>query len=173
MVCKLQMGVSAPWLEVSILSGNTWRLVDQKPQSFTMIVFYRGLHCPLCQAQLDQLDTKIKEFNSIGVDIIAISGDTKERVQKSKDEWGIQKLLLGYGNSAIAMQRWGLYISRGAYDREPPLFNEPAIFLIRPDGILHSAIINSAPFYRPHADDLLSGISYILKNHYPVRGTEG
>lgn len=72
----------------------------------------------------------------------------------------------------MAMQRWGIYISRGACDGEPSVFNEPAIFLIRPDGILHGAIVNSAPFSRPHVDDLLSSIKYILQHNYPIRGAE-
>jgi hypothetical protein len=38
----------APRLEVEILGGRTWRLADQ--QGWTMIEFYRGLHCPGCQA---------------------------------------------------------------------------------------------------------------------------
>lgn len=169
---KLQTGMPAPWLEVSSLTDNTWRLADQKPQSFTMVAFYRGLHCPLCCDQLTKLDAKVDEFRAIGVDVIAISGDSKERAQRSQKEWSLERLSLGYANSIIAMQRWGLYISRGAYENEPLLFNEPATFLIRPDGILYAAVIASTPFSRPHADDLLSGISYVVEHNYPVRGAE-
>lgn len=37
-----------PALEVPTVGGGTWRLADQHPESFTMVVFYRGLHCPIC-----------------------------------------------------------------------------------------------------------------------------
>ena len=36
-----------PDLEFETVDGNTWRLADQKPKNFTMIVAYRGLHCPI------------------------------------------------------------------------------------------------------------------------------
>ncbi|NJK27845.1 MAG: AhpC/TSA family protein [Coleofasciculaceae cyanobacterium SM2_3_26] len=166
------VGMSAPWLEVSTLAGSTWRLADRKPQNFTAIVFYRGLHCPLCKNQLNELESKLGEFEKLGVEVIAISGDTHERAQKAKDDWGLQNLSIGYGNSMTAMQRWGLYVSRGAYDNEPPFFNEPALFLVRPDGILHYAVINSGPFGRPYIEDMIGGIDYIMTNNYPVRGTE-
>ena len=32
------------------------------------------------------------------------------------------------------MRDWGLFVSRGLWDSEPPLFNEPGLFLISPDG---------------------------------------
>ena len=89
MVRKLQMGVAAPWLEVSLLNNKIWRLADRKPQSFTMIVFYRGGHCSGCQAQLTEIDTEIEEFKSLGVDVIAISGDSKDKAETSKQKWGI------------------------------------------------------------------------------------
>lgn len=33
-----------PSLELSTVGGGTWRLADQKPEHFTMVVFYRGRH---------------------------------------------------------------------------------------------------------------------------------
>lgn len=37
-----------PPLDVPILDAGSWSLADDKPASFTMAVFYRGLHCPIC-----------------------------------------------------------------------------------------------------------------------------
>ena len=37
-----------PALEVPTVGGTGWRLADQKPETFTLVVFYRGLHCPIC-----------------------------------------------------------------------------------------------------------------------------
>ena len=36
-----------PALEVDTLDGP-WSLADQSSENFTMVVFYRGLHCPIC-----------------------------------------------------------------------------------------------------------------------------
>ncbi len=169
---KLLTGAPAPFLEVSTLEHQTWRLPDQHPQNFTMIVFYRGSHCPLCKNQLLELEANLVGFNHLGIQMIAISGDSLERAQKSYQDWGLKQLLVGWGLSVVDMRQWGLYISKGAYANEPAFFNEPAIFLIRPDGLVNTAFIGSSPFARPHATDLLGGIDYILKNKYPIRGTQ-
>ena len=46
---------TVPALEVSTLQGS-WALTSQAPDNFTMVVFYRGLHCPLCSKYLAELD---------------------------------------------------------------------------------------------------------------------
>ena len=35
----------APSLSVPTVGGDTWTLSEQSPDSFTFIVFYRGMHC--------------------------------------------------------------------------------------------------------------------------------
>lgn len=169
---KLLTGTAAPALEVQTLEGQAWKLADQKPQNYTMIVFYRGLHCPLCATQLTEIEQKLAELANLGIQAIAISGDTEAKAQQAQQDWQLQHLKIGYGLSPEAMRRWGLYLSRGAYENEPELFNEPAIFLVKPCGTIAGAIINSTPFARPHLADLMGGIDYILKNNYPIRGTE-
>ncbi len=51
-----------PDLDVATLGGDRWRLADQRPENFTMVVFYRGLHCPICGRYLKDLDRKLAEF---------------------------------------------------------------------------------------------------------------
>ena len=36
----------APKLDVELVGGENWSLSAQNPQNFTMIVVYRGFHCP-------------------------------------------------------------------------------------------------------------------------------
>jgi len=169
---KLLTGMAAPALEVKILGGGTWNLAEQTPKNYTAIVFYRGLHCPLCQAQLAELEQHLSGFSKLGIEMIAISGDTQERAQQSQQDWGLKELKIGYGLSPETMRSWGLYLSKGAFENEPALFNEPAIFLVKPCGQVAVAIASSTPFARPHARDLIDGIDYILQNDYPTRGTE-
>ena len=135
-----------------------------------MLVFYRGLHCPFCQAQLVELDQKLEKFADLGIEVIAISGDSLERARQSQSDWGLKNLLVGYDLPEAAMRRWGLYLSHGAFANEPKLFSEPATFLIKPCGTIAFSIIGNTPFVRPHLDDLLSGLDYILQNNYPIRG---
>lgn len=167
---KLLTGVAAPNLEVTTLDGQKWQLANQKPQNYTAIFFYRGLHCPLCKAQLVELDQKLGQFANLGIEVIAISGDSLERAQKSQHDWELNNLLVGYDLSEEAMRHWGLYLSHGAFENEPELFSEPAIFLIKPCGKIAFSLISNTPFARPRLDDFLGGLDYILQNDYPIRG---
>lgn len=85
----------APALEVQLIDGSTWRLKDVKPKNFEMIVFYRGLHCPICKSYLSDLEAKLPEFAKRGVDVIAVSTDTRERAGKAKAEWNLTNLRVG------------------------------------------------------------------------------
>ncbi len=42
-------GEHAP--ELALASGGTFSLAERRPDRFTMVVFNRGLHCPVCQVQ--------------------------------------------------------------------------------------------------------------------------
>jgi len=91
---KLVTGHRSPALEVPTLTGTTWQLTEQTPTNFSAIVFYRGRFCPICQSYLTELDRHMSEFDRLGVDLIAISGDSQAEVQKAQQEWGLQHLLL-------------------------------------------------------------------------------
>jgi len=96
---KLQTGVLAPSLEAQTVDGQVWKLADQHPQHYTMILFYRGLHCPICKEQLGELEQRLEEFRKLGVEAIAISGDSQDRAQTTKKEWKIPNITIGYGLS--------------------------------------------------------------------------
>ncbi len=38
---------ATPSLDVDTIDGRRFSLSGQNPEAFTMIVFYRGLHCPV------------------------------------------------------------------------------------------------------------------------------
>src|ERR1700752_3972947 len=83
---------TAPNLVVQLTDGTSWILADARPRSFTMIVFYRGHHCPVCRAQLSELNRRLDELVERGVDVVAISGDTEEVAAKTVDEWRLDRL---------------------------------------------------------------------------------
>lgn len=172
MTAKLMTGTQVPELEVKTLDGKLWKLSQQKPQNLTMLIFYRGWFCPICQTYIEDLNNNLKDFAKLGVEVIALSGDSQEKAQQSRDNWGIQQLTIGYEANIDLMRRWGLYISQGAFENEPPLFCEPGLFLVKPDGILYYAAINSAPFGRPQISEILWAIEFVLEKKYPIRGTE-
>ena len=169
MTNKLMPGQKVPELEVDILDNKQWKLTEDSFQNMKMIVFYRGLHCPLCKAYIGELDKKLNEFSQLDIDVIAISGDSEEKAKMTKAKWALKDITIGYNHSVDSMRKWGLYISEGAFSSEPPLFNEPGIFLVKADRTLFFAGVNNEPFARPPLDELLSGIKYVTTNDYPIR----
>ena len=159
-----------PELDVATVGAGTWRLAEQKPEWFTIVEFYRGHHCPRCKLHLLDLDHKIDRFKERGCGVIAVSMDTQERAEASKQEWGIGKLTLGYGLTEENARQWGLFISTPIQEKEPYDFSEPAMFLVRPDGTLFSAVIHTTPFHRHHFADVLEAVDMIRARDYPPRG---
>jgi peroxiredoxin len=117
-----------PELSVMTVDGDQWMLHEQTAENFIMIAFYRGLHCPKCKLSLTDLNRRMSEFRERGVNVIAISGDTLERAQRTKEEWGLENVKVGYGLSIEKARQWGLFIStsRGKTSMgvvEPDLFS--------------------------------------------------
>lgn len=162
---------TVPSLELPLVQGETWRLQDQTPAAFTLLVFYRGWHCPQCKKQLTELDGMLKAFAEVGIgSVLAISGDDADRAERTVKEWELSALPVAHGLTVEQMREWGLYVSRGVKDPEPVLFNEPGLFLVRPDRALYSAHVQSTPFARPHLSNLLQAVAFINDNAYPARG---
>jgi len=161
---------SAPSLDVTLTSGPSWRLADQDPDTFTLIVFYRGHHCPVCADYNATLNDLVDDFADRGVNVVAVSMDSEERAQKSKDEWGLDDLDVAYGLTEEQARNWNLYVSEGIKEEEPDLFSEPGLFLVRPDGTLYYGAVNSMPFGRPDLKAMLGALDFIDQHDYPARG---
>ncbi len=164
-----------PRLCVPTLGGGDWDLAQHLGTNFTLVVFYRGLHCPICSRYLADLDKKLGKFAALGTEVVAISGDDRERAGRSRDEWSLEQLTLGYGLTLDDARRWGLYISTGRGKtssgvEEPALFSEPGLFLVRNDGTLYFGSVQTMPFARPSFAEVLGALDFVLKNDYPARG---
>ncbi|ADY30653.1 MULTISPECIES: peroxiredoxin-like family protein [Cellulophaga] len=159
----------APELSIKLVNDSTWKLSEQSPENFTLILFYRGKHCPVCQKQLEQMQKSLPKFTERGVNVIAISSDTEEVAKETYKDWDIDDIPLGYGLSIDEARKWGLFISSGI-KKEPDYFTEPGLFLLSPDSTVYWESIQSMPFGRPEFRDVLGGIDYILKANYPARG---
>ncbi|MBX9960047.1 MAG: AhpC/TSA family protein [Burkholderiaceae bacterium] len=164
-----------PGLETPTLSGRGLFLQAGRAPKFTLLVFYRGFHCPQCRAYLSELKRLLPEFVQRGVEVLVLSSDTQERAQRAASEWGLEGLDLGYGLTLDVARRWGLYVStsRGLTStgvEEPALFSEPGVFLLRPDLTLYWASVQTMPFARPQFKDMLAAIDFVVAKDYPARG---
>ena len=164
-----------PSLEVPLVGGGSWNLSDQSPENFTMIVFYRGLHCPICGNYMRDLDRKLADFKEAGVEVVVISSDGKDRAEQAKVDWKLENVTIGYDLDLDKAREWGLYIStsRGKTSTgfvEPDLFSEPALYLVRPNGELFFGTVQTMPFARPNFGDILNAVKFVVEKDYPGRG---
>ena len=164
-----------PALRVPTLSHGNFDLAADAAPNFTLVVFYRGLHCPICLKYLLELGRLQPEFDKRGVKVIALSSDGRERAQAMADKLKAPDLRMGYDLGLGTAREWGLYVStsRGKTSigiDEPALFSEPGVFIVRPDGSLYYGAVQTMPFARPHFDELLGALDFALEKNYPARG---
>jgi peroxiredoxin len=161
----------APALSVPLLSGGIFTLADSTPDAFTIVVFYRGKHCPICKTYMKEIEEALPQATEQGIEVVAVSMDTEERARATLDEIGTEHLRIGYDLSEATARDWGLYISsQRPGSQEPAVFAEPGLFVIRPDGTIFFAQTQSAPFTRPDFVKLLGGLKFVTENDYPARG---
>lgn len=163
-------GTPAPALEIATAAGP-WRLADQTPASFTLVVFYRGLHCPVCKGYLSELNRLVPDFAAQGAGVIAVSMDSAERAAQAAADWGLDKLTLGHGLTEAQARAWGLYLTQSIRETEPVVFSEPGLFLIDRAGRFYLISIGSMPWARPDIASLPAKIGFAMQNGYPARGT--
>ena len=173
MTPKLHAGADFPALPVH----GDGDIVDiSKPAGdadWQMVVVYRGRHCPLCTKFLNKLPEFRQRLTDIGIDVAAVSGDSREQLDEHRTRLDVN-FPLYHGLTEKQMLELGLYISIPRSDQETDHnFAEPGLFVINTDGQVQVVDQSNNPFARPDLEVLVSGLEWIRKpeNNYPVRGT--
>src|SRR5688572_18302475 len=167
-------GDTMPAIDARLVNGGGWALAQEKPEKLSLLAFYRGIFCPICRTWLNDLDRVAPEFEKRGVSVIALSCDKREAAEKSVADWGIKHIRVGYDLDVEDARRAGLYISEGrginagSGLKETILFAEPAVLLVRPNGELYTACIQSVPYARVHIAEILTAVDNFLARDLPV-----
>jgi peroxiredoxin len=164
-----------PSLNVPLVGGGRFALGAAPGKKFDLIVFYRGLHCPICAKYLIELERLAPEFTQRGVNILSLSSDEESRGAEMAQKVQAKVVKFGYGLSLRSARQWGLYISNSRGKtligiEEPTLFSEPGVFIVRPDSTLYYSSVQTMPFARPQFQDLLAAIDFAISKDYPARG---
>jgi len=170
---KLHAGSAFPELTATLLSGEQVTLGKPKNGAdWQLVVVYRGRHCPMCTRYLNQLENCKDALLETGVDLIAVSGDSKAQLKNHLEQLEAS-FPLAYGLSVEQMKTLGLYISdpRSAQETDHP-FAEPGIFVVNEAGTIQVIDISNNPFVRPDLQTLVNGLAWIRNpdNNYPIRG---
>lgn len=162
-----------PAIDARLVGGGRWALAREKPERLALLAFYRGIFCPVCRVWVGELDRLVPEFERHGVSVIALTCDRKDAAERAVAAWGLANLRVGYALDPEDARKAGLYISEGravssgSSEREPMLFTEPAILLVRPEGELYAAWIQSTPYARPHLADVLAAVEKFVAQNLP------
>ncbi|WP_426999213.1 redoxin domain-containing protein [Pseudarthrobacter sp. N5] len=164
----------SPALSLPLVGGGTaddLNLGRGATGRFRLVVFFRGLHCPICRKQLSEIDRRLEDLHAAGIgQVVAVSMETAERSAEIVAKWHLENLPVAYGLSEGSARSWGLNLSRAIKDGEPELFNEPGIFVLDEDGTLFWSSTATMPFGRPGLDDIIAGLRYVREHDYPARG---
>lgn len=169
---------TVPPLNLPLTNGGRYVGGIDSGDRFDLLVFYRGLHCPICAKYLLELERLGDEFHKRGVRTVAISSDDADRAQSMAEKVQAQRLEVAYNLALADARSWGLYIStsKGKTSiglEEPALFSEPGLFLIKPDQTLYYGSTQTMPFARPAFSDLLAAVDFAIQKDYPARGEYG
>ena len=174
-------GDTMPAIDARLAGGKPagrWSLAREKPARLALLAFYRGIFCPICRTWVADLDRLVPDFEKRGVSVIALSCDRKEGAERAVAEWGLKNLRVGYKLDVEDARKAGLYISEGrglnpgSGLKEPMLFAEPALMLVKPEGELYAAWIQSTPYARVHISEVLTAVdNFVARNIPPPRGS--
>lgn len=179
---KFTPGTPCPDIQVPLLAGGMHRISRITTEgNWKLIVFYRGLHCPFCMTYIKELDKMSEIFLQSKVEVLAISGDPREKASLSAAEHNLT-MDIGIDLTTTQMDQMGLYISDPANAREiNQPFCEPGLFVLNEEGLVHIVSISNAPFARPELSKIKQSLDYIRlpenQRHdpygakYPIRGT--
>ncbi|WP_170786347.1 redoxin domain-containing protein [Ruegeria lacuscaerulensis] len=169
----LTPGNPVPALKIETVAGGDFDLERDKGENGTLVIQYRGLHCPICIRQMGEVEAALDDFAELGIEVVMITTDTAERAAETVEKAGVSRLRVGHSlPMAEAREDWGLNISEGREGTaEAAFFAEPGHFYISPDRNLYFAWQQTIPFARPAIADIAGGIKFALNNGYPPRGT--
>ena len=166
----IKPGEKAPNLSFKTLNGSTLSLYDNLSNEMNIVIFYRGLHCPVCKKYLVSIQNQLDDYSDANTSVTVISMDSEEKAKKTQLDWGLDKLNVGYGLSLDDAKNWWLFISKSIKEAESDIFCEPGLFVIKKDGSIYMVNISNMPFARPDLSTFSANLKFAQDNQYPVRG---
>ncbi|MFK5959716.1 MAG: peroxiredoxin family protein [Lutibacter sp.] len=82
----LKVGSLAPQITMTTDENEIVKLKDFYKNQPLVIIFYRGYWCPVCNKHLSEFAVRAKEIENRGAKLIAISSESYENVDKTRDK---------------------------------------------------------------------------------------
>lgn len=167
---KLHPNQRFPAISVPRIGGGELRFGPESAVGayWTLVLVYRGKHCPICTRTLGELDALREDLRALDVEVLAVSADSEARATEHITEIR-PSFPVGYGLDVDAMRRLGLYISkpRPQSGIDWP-FAEPGLFVLNERGEVLVVDVSNVPFARPDLAGVVRGLRYLRGLDAPV-----
>jgi len=167
-------------VQVTTIDGKKLSLGQVVNNKKTILFFYRGGWCPFCNTQMGQLKKIEDKLNKLGFQLIGISTDNEQDLQKSVGKHQLNYQLLADFNS-VTSQAFGLayFASQKVTDRylaklslknplqknsagdERLVLPVPAIYIIDSKGLVQFNYVNPNYKVRLHEELLLKAAELV------------
>lgn len=137
------LGKPAPDFELLDVNGQLQTLSNIRGGGPAIVVFYYGYGCSHCVAQLFGLQKDLKQFEELGVPIVAISPDTPDHTAEKYKEYGPFTFPVLSDPDNKAAFAYGTYVA--ASENKPEKLVH-GTFLISPEGTIEWANTGNEPF---------------------------
>ncbi|MGZ0015144.1 peroxiredoxin-like family protein [Yeosuana sp. AK3] len=97
----LNVGEDAPKVTFLTSENNKETLASYYQKQPVVIIFYRGYWCPVCNKHLSEFAEKAKQIEEAGATLIAISSESYENVEKTKEQTGAAFTIVSDADGSI------------------------------------------------------------------------
>jgi len=163
-VQPLKVGETIPEISIRTMEGESVSLSTFLSKKPTVLVFYRGGWCPYCNQHLAELADIEEQILDAGYQILAVSPDSPENLNKTLDKNEIKYTLLSDSKGelikamGIAYQATFLFEnfrSKGATGEKLDLMPVSSLFVVNPDGTILYEYVNPDYKVRMSGQELL------------------
>ncbi|MFK7838896.1 MAG: peroxiredoxin family protein [Bdellovibrionales bacterium] len=161
---KAEVEIGQPFpvaLSLEDSNGDVQTLESIRGEKGTVLVFVRSVDwCPYCQVQLLDLKADGKEIDELGYNIVPVSYDSTEALNKFKTKYKFPYTLLSDEGSSIIKE---LGILNENYDSDHFAYGvpHPTIFLLRYDGTVFDILYEEGHRKRPHVERVLGSVKVL------------
>lgn len=90
----IEVGEKAPLFTAVNAENKTFSLEEELKNGAVVLIFYRGFWCPVCNKHLSRLQDSLMQIQATGAQVIAISPEKPEYLDKMAEKTGAEFTLL-------------------------------------------------------------------------------
>ena len=152
---RLNNGDVFPVLTFETVQDGSLSVAQHMAGSHGVVLIYRGLWCPYCNAQLSAFARAKDRLEELGIKIVALSVDNRVDATALVEKHRLN-FPVGYGVDAEKIA-----VSTGAYVNDDPRYLQSTGFVLDPDGRVITAVYSSGAIGRLVPEDVNGFVRYV------------